>query len=162
MTHLTGELLQIRTGVKMLLVPYSGGPAHALNDIMSGRVQMIIEAYSGLAGAIQGGQLKALAVASEQRMPGFPDLPTVAETIPGFHAYGWQVMVAPAGTPEPILRKISADLRTALEDPVVQKRFATLGGAVRPMAPAEATAFIQEEQRMWKPALDQIAASAKR
>ena len=63
LTHLTGELLQLRAGIKLLLVPYSGGPSHALNDIMGGRIPLIIEGYSGLAGAIQGGNLKPLAVA---------------------------------------------------------------------------------------------------
>src|SRR6266566_9271927 len=69
LTHLTGELLQLRTGIKLLLVPYSGGPSHSLNDIMGGRIPLIIEGYQGLAGAIQGGNLKPLAVASAERLP---------------------------------------------------------------------------------------------
>src|SRR6266851_814603 len=79
LTHLTGELLQQRTGIKLLLVPYSGGPSHALNDIIGGHVGMIIEGYSGLAGGIQSGAIKPIAVGSAQRLPNFPDLPTIAE-----------------------------------------------------------------------------------
>jgi len=102
LTHLTAELLQDWAGIKLLIVPYTGGPAHAISDVVSGRVGFIIEGYSGIAGAVQSGSVKAIAVASEKRLAEFPDLPTVAETIPGFSATGWQVLVAPIGTPEKI------------------------------------------------------------
>ena len=119
-THLTGELLQMRTGIKLLLVPYSGGPTHALNDVLGGRIPVIIEAYSGLAGAVQAGKFKPIAVGSLQRLPDFPDLPTVSETLPGFNAVGWQALVAPNGTPEAIVRKIGTDLRDVLAQPEVR------------------------------------------
>jgi tripartite-type tricarboxylate transporter receptor subunit TctC len=157
LTHLTGELLQIRAAIKLLLVPYTGGPAHALNDIMGGRVSLIIEGYSGIAGAIRAGQLRPIAVGSAQRLPDFPDLPTVAETLPGFAATGWQVLVAPVGTPEAVIRKVSEDLRQVVGEADFQKKIATLGSYARPMSPAEVTAFIAGEQRMWKPVLEQIA-----
>jgi len=159
LTHLTGELLQSRTGIKLLMVPYSGGTAQILNDVMGGRIPLVIEAYSGIAGAIDAGTIKPLAVASLDRMPAFPELPTVAETIPGFAASGWQTMVAPAGTPEPIVRKVSEDLRKAMSEPAVMQRLAGLGRDHRPMSPAEVTAFIHREQAMWKPILEQIARS---
>jgi tripartite-type tricarboxylate transporter receptor subunit TctC len=111
LTHLTGELLQQRADIKLLSVPYTAGPAPALGDVATGRVSMIIEGYSGIAGAVNAGTVKLIAVASPQRLPQFPDLPTVAETIPGFAATGWQVLVAPLGTPEPIIRKVADDLR---------------------------------------------------
>ena len=107
----------------------------------------------------QAGTIKPLAVASPERMPDFPNLPTVAETLPGFAASGWQAMVAPAGTPEPIVRKMSDDLAKALNDPAVQQRLIALGRFNRPMSPAEVTAFIHGEQRMWKPILEQIGAT---
>jgi tripartite-type tricarboxylate transporter receptor subunit TctC len=159
LTHLTGELLQSRTGIKLLMVPYSGGTAQILNDVMGGRIPLVIEAYSGIAGAIEAGTIKPLAVASLDRMTAFPELPTVAETIPGFAASGWQAMVAPAGTPEPIVRKVSEDLRKAMSEPAVMQRLAGLGRDHRPMSPAEVTAFIHREQAMWKPILEQIARS---
>jgi tripartite-type tricarboxylate transporter receptor subunit TctC len=77
-------------------VPYTGGPAAALTDVIGGRVPLIIEGYSGLAGAIQAHTVDVLAVGSTHRLPDFPDLPTVAETLPGFAAGGWQGIVAPA------------------------------------------------------------------
>src|SRR5262249_658285 len=79
LTHLTGELLASRAGIKLLMVPYSGGTAQVLNDVLGGRVPLVIEAYSGIAGAIEAGTIKPLAVASPERMPDFPNLPTVAE-----------------------------------------------------------------------------------
>jgi tripartite-type tricarboxylate transporter receptor subunit TctC len=100
LTHLTGELLQMRANIKLQMVPYTGGSAQALADIMAGRVSLVIEGYAGLAGAYQTGQLEALAVASEKRLPLAPNVPTVAETLPGFVASGWQCVVAPLGTPQ--------------------------------------------------------------
>jgi tripartite-type tricarboxylate transporter receptor subunit TctC len=157
LTHLTGELLQLRTGIKLLLVPYSGGPSHSLNDIMGGRIQFIIEAYQGLAGAIQGGNLKPLAVASAERLPDFPDLPTVAETVPGFKAMGWQGLMAPVGTPETVIRKASEDLRKVISDPAFKAQLAGRGSYPVPMSPTEVTAFIQDQQRQWSPLLQQLA-----
>jgi tripartite-type tricarboxylate transporter receptor subunit TctC len=159
LTHLTGELLQSRAGIKLLMVPYLGGTAQALNDVMGGRIPLVIEAYSGLAGAIQGGTVRPLAVASPRRLETFPDLPTVGETIPDFVAMGWQAMVAPVGTPEAIVRKVSDDLRKVQSDPEVRARFLMLGSHVRSMSPAEITAFVQSEQRMWAPILQQLAAN---
>jgi tripartite-type tricarboxylate transporter receptor subunit TctC len=157
LTHLTGELLASRAGIKLLMVPYSaGGTAQVLSDIMGGRIPLVIEAYSGVAGALQAGTIKALAVASAARLPNYPDLPTVAETLPGFAAVGWQVLVAPAGTPEAIVRKVNGDLIKALNDPASKQKLAALGRDNRPMSPAEVTDFIHGEQRMWAPILQQI------
>ena len=105
MTHLAGELFQHEAGIKLLLVPYTGGPSHAISDVATGRVGMIIEGYSGIAGAARSGSVKLIAVASAKRLAEFPDVPTVAETIPGFQATGWAVLVAPVGTPEAIIRQ---------------------------------------------------------
>src|SRR5712691_3661395 len=157
LTHLTGELLQSRTGIELLMVPYSGGTAQVLNDVMGGRIPLVIEAYSGIAGAIQNGTVTPLAVASPERLPSFPDLPTAAETMPGFAASGWQAMVAPVGTPEGIVRKVSDDLSRELRDPEIRNRLATLGRYERLMSPSETTAFIHAEQQMWKPVLERIA-----
>ena len=157
LTHLTGELLQIRSGIKLQMVPYTSGSAHALNDIIGGRISLVIEGYTGLAGAYQSGTLKALAIASAQRLPSVPDLPTVAETIPGFVATGWQVVVAPLGTPEAIIQKVSADLRALLRKPEMQDKLAARGSHIRPMTPADAIAFVKSQQEMWKPALDSVA-----
>src|SRR5262249_32764639 len=102
-----------------------------------------------------------LAVAAPKRVADFPDLPTVAETLPGFEAGGWQVLVAPVGTPETIVRKVNADLITALTHPDTRKRLVQSGRDERPLSPAQTLAFIQGEQRTWDPILKQIADAAK-
>jgi tripartite-type tricarboxylate transporter receptor subunit TctC len=162
LTHLTGELLQIRADIKLQMVPYSaGGTAQALSDIISGRIGLVIEGYTGLSGAFQSGSLKALAVASAQRLPEVPNLPTVAETIPGFIATGWQAVVAPRGTPEAIISKVSGDLRKVLTTPDTRDKLAVRGSYVRPMSPAEITAFVQAQQTLWKSTLERIAEQTK-
>ena len=156
LTHLTGEVLQDRAGIKLLTVPYTAGPAVALGDVGSGRVSMIIEGYSGIVGAVRAGQVKLIAVASPQRLPQFPDLPTVAETIPGFAALGWQVLLAPLGTPAPIISKVSADLAKVNNDPAFQAKLGNVGSYTRPMTPEQVLAFVKHEQDTWLPVLDRI------
>ena len=157
LTHLTGELLQHQAGIKLLLVPYTGGPAHAFSDVATGRVNMIIEGFSGIAGAAKSGSVKVIAVASAKRLPQFPDVPTVAETIPGFQATGWAVLVAPVRTPDAIVRKLSADLHKVTSEPTLQKKLAALGAYTNPMMSADTTAFVHKQQSMWQPVLNEIA-----
>ena len=160
LTHLTGELLQNRAGIRLLMVPYSGGTPQVLNDIMGGRLALLMDGYSGVAGAIQSGKVKPIAVASRERLAALPDVPTAAETIPGFVALGWQALVAPLGTPDAIVQRVSTDLREALNDPQTRHRLAALGREkVVPMSPAEVTAFIHAEQQMWAPIVQQIVHS---
>ena len=157
LTHLTGELLQMRADIKLLTVPYTGGPAPALGDVIGGRVSMIIEGYSGIVAAVKAGSVKVIAVASAERLPEFPDLPTVAETIPGFSATGWQVMVAPLGTPAPIISKVSADLRKVVTDLDFKKRLGAIGSYSRAMSPEETLGFVAKEQETWLPVVQRIA-----
>ena len=156
LTHLTGLLLQERAGIELLPVPYNAGPAAALSDVAAGRVSMIIEGYSGIVGAVKAGQVKLIAVAATQRLPQFPDLPTVAETIPGFSATGWQVLVAPIGTPEPIIKKVDADLAKVVSDPDFQKLLANVGSYSHAMNANEALAFVEQQQATWLPVLEKI------
>jgi tripartite-type tricarboxylate transporter receptor subunit TctC len=157
LSHLAGEALQLRAGIKLLMVPYLGGTAQALNDVVGGRVPMVIDGYPSLAGALQSGAIKALAVGSTQRLPDFADLPTAAETLPGYNARGWLALVAPLGTPEAIVRKLSDDLRASVTDPATRRKLETTGNYPHPMTPTELLAFIHAEQQMWKPVLEQIA-----
>jgi tripartite-type tricarboxylate transporter receptor subunit TctC len=158
LTHLTGLVLQERAGIQLLPVPYTGGPAAALADVGSGRVAMIIEGYSGIVGAVKAGQVKLIAVASRERLPQFPDLPTVAETIPNFSATGWQVLVAPLGTPQPIIDKVAVDLRKVVTDPDFKKNLANVGSYSRAMTPDEVLTFVTSEQNTWLPVLAKISA----
>jgi tripartite-type tricarboxylate transporter receptor subunit TctC len=159
LSHLTGEALQLRAGIKLLMVPYLGGTAQALNDVMAGRVPMVIDAYPPLAGALQANTIRALAIGSPNRLPEFPELPTTAETLPGFTPAGWLALVAPVGTPELIVQKLSDDLHAAVLDPVTRTRLETTGNYPNPLRPSGLLAFIQSEQRSWKPVLEQIAAN---
>ncbi len=156
LTHLTGLLLQERAGIELLPVPYNAGPAAALSDVGSDRVSMIIEGFSGIVGAVKAGQVKLIAVAASKRLPQFPDLPAVAETIPGFSATGWQVLVAPLGTPEPIIKKVEADLAKVVDDPDFQKRLANVGSFSYAMNAKEAQAFVDQQQATWLPVLQKI------
>jgi len=156
LTHLTGLLLQERADIQLLPVPYNAGPAAALADVGSGRVSMIIEGYSGIVGAVKAGQVKLIAVAAAERLPQFPDLPTVAETLPGVSATGWQVLVAPLETPAPIVSKASIDLAKVVSDPEFKKRLANVGSYSRAMTPEQTLAFVDKEQQTWLPLLNKI------
>ena len=160
LTHLTMELLQARTGIKLQLVPYAGGPAQAMNDVMSGRVPLVLDGYAGLAPAIKGDLIKGLASTALKRPPGFENLPTVAETVPDFFVGAWTVLLAPKGTPEAILRKVHNDMRIVLDDPDIRAKLALNGGYVRHMTSPELTAFVQNEQKTWRPILEQVAKEA--
>jgi tripartite-type tricarboxylate transporter receptor subunit TctC len=150
--HLSAEWLRKSIGVDMTLVHYAGAP-QALPDILGGRVHLIVDALSGLGGAIRAGSIKPLAVASERRLADWPELPTVAETFSGFFAMGWFALMAPPKTPEPIARKVSDDLRAVLDEPELKQRFAALGTYRRPMSGAELAAFIAAQQQLWTPVI---------
>ena len=162
LTHLTMELFQARTGTKLQLVPYTGGQVQAIGDVLAGRVQLVLDAYAGIAPSLKGDLIKGLAATSLERLPGFEDLPTIAETVPGFFVGAWAVMVAPLGTPDAIVRKVNADLRAALEDPEVTAKFQANGAFMRYMTPEQVTAFVQDQQKTWRPILEKIASEAQK
>jgi len=157
-THLTMEMVQLRAGIKLQMIPYSGGPHASMADLATGRVHIVIEGYSGLAGSLTSGTIKGIAVSSLERLPEFKDLPAVAETLPGFVAGGWNVLLAPVGTPDAIVKKASADLNKALDDATLKTKFANLGAYLRPMTPTQVIAFAQEQQKTWRPVAEKVAA----
>jgi tripartite-type tricarboxylate transporter receptor subunit TctC len=156
LTHLTGELLQDRAGIKLLMVPYSGGTPQVLNDMMGKRIALALDSYSGIAGAVEAGNAIPLAVASPQRMSLLPNLPTVAETLPGYESEGWQILLAPVGTPDAVVEKVNTALIKAMNDPAVAQRLERLGRDHPPMSPAQTLAFVQREQAKWAPILAHI------
>ena len=153
--HLAGEFFRRRAGIELMFVPYPGAAA-GLKDVMGGTVSMIVEGPSALAGALAAGSIKGLAVTSAKRLPSFPQLPTVAETMPGFAVVAWFALMARAGTPEPIVQKVSQDLKEVLEQPAVKEKFATLGVYPRPMSPADTAQFIRRERNAWKPTIKEL------
>jgi tripartite-type tricarboxylate transporter receptor subunit TctC len=159
--HLTSEWIKLEAGLEMTSVIYPGTPA-GLADVMGGRVHAIIDGLPSLAGSINGGALKLLAVGSAERLPNRPDTPTISETLPGIkRALGWFALMAPPGTPEPIARKISDDLRTVLGEPELKQRLQDIASYTRPMSPPELLAYIREEQALWKPVIEQVGMKGK-
>jgi tripartite-type tricarboxylate transporter receptor subunit TctC len=138
-------------------VPYTGGPSAALADVFSGRVNMIIEGYAGIAGAVNAGQVKLIATGAAQRLAEFPDLPTVGETLSGLSPSGWVMMAAPLGTPAPVIAKVSADLTKVVSDPDLKKRLAVTGSYTHAMTPDEMQAFVARQQEMWAPVVQSIS-----
>jgi tripartite-type tricarboxylate transporter receptor subunit TctC len=150
--HFAALALAKRANIPITVVPYAtGGTMAAIGDILGGRVHATIEGMTGLRGNLQSGDLKLIAVMSPERDPLLPDLPAVAETVPGLTAVGWMSLAAPAGTPERIVRQLSEGLRLALETQSVRQRFDELGAQVKVVTPAETTAFVKNEQKMWWP-----------
>jgi tripartite-type tricarboxylate transporter receptor subunit TctC len=147
--HLAGAYLSQRAGIKLTFVPYAGAPA-ALHDVLGGRVPIMIESVSALAGAVQDGSIKLLGVTSLSRLPSFPDVPTVAETIPGFAVSAWFALLAPAGTPDTIIRRVASDLTAALGEEVLRQRLEKLGVYARAMSPNETGLFMRRERENWK------------
>jgi tripartite-type tricarboxylate transporter receptor subunit TctC len=162
LTHLAMELLQTRAGVKLRLVPYAGGPAEAMSDIIGDRVDLIIDGYAGLAGAMQGGLIKMLASTWSERLPTMENLPTVAETLPDYFVAGWGVLLAPANTPAPIIGKVSDDLRSALEDKELVAKFATNGAFPRYKTPEETIEYIRTQQKLWRPIVEKATREMER
>lgn len=156
-THLTMELFQERAGIKLTFVPYAGGPAAAMNDVATGRVGIVLDGYSSLAGAIDGNMIKSIGVAAPERLPQFPNLPTVSEALPGFFAGGWNIIVAPLGTPADIVKKVSEDVNKILDNPEVIQKFEKLGTYPRKMSSEEVGAFVKREQDVWRPILEKVA-----
>jgi tripartite-type tricarboxylate transporter receptor subunit TctC len=125
--HLSGELFKSMTGCQMLHVPYKGaGPA--LTDLMGGQVDVIFDNLPSSIGHIKGGKIRALAVTSAERDPSLPDVPTVAETVPGYEATAWFGIGMPKGTPKDVIEKVNAEVNRALADPKMRARLAELGG----------------------------------
>jgi tripartite-type tricarboxylate transporter receptor subunit TctC len=162
LTHLTGELLQLRTGIKLQMVPYSGSSAQAIADVHAGRIPIMIDGYTALVPAFQSGSLVPLAIGATRRLPSVPDLPIIGETVPDLIASSWLAVLAPNGTPEPIIAKASEALRATLEMADVREPLAARGSFAHPMSPDELTAFIRDQQILWKPAIEQIAQEMKR
>jgi tripartite-type tricarboxylate transporter receptor subunit TctC len=135
--NIAGLLLAQRVGAPMLHVPYRGA-APALQDVVGGRVDIFITTPSSAMSLLKGGQLKALAVASEARLPALPDVPTAAEAgLPGYTVDAWFAVFAPAGTPPPVIEKVNAALRAATQQPKVQEVAVASGVVLKPLTAAE-------------------------
>jgi len=158
--HLSGALFMMMTGVKMVHVPYRGaGPA--LTDMLADQVQVMFDNLPSSIGHIKAGRLRALAVTTATRSQALPDVPTVAETVPGYEASAWFGMAVPKGTPRPIIDKLNKTVNEALADPVVQARLAELGGTLIPGTPEDFGKIIAEETDKWAKVVKATGATAE-
>ena len=146
--HLTSEMFQMMAGVKFQHVPYRGS-APALSDLVAGTVDMMFDNLGASMQLIKGGQIKLLAVASAKRMAALPDVPTIAETLPGFEAVAWFGVVAPPKTSMTIVNKINADINEALHDPDVQTKLANLNAEVVGGTQEATAAYFRAETARW-------------
>jgi tripartite-type tricarboxylate transporter receptor subunit TctC len=148
-SHLAGELLKMMAGIDIVHVPYRGsGPA--LQDLLAGNVQMAIDTVAVLLPHIQAGTLRALAVATIERNPTLPDLAPIADTLPGFDGSSINYINAPAGTPQPVVDRLNAEINAVLSDPEVQKRMLVAGFTPIIESQAALMARIAGEQEKWK------------
>jgi tripartite-type tricarboxylate transporter receptor subunit TctC len=161
LSHVEGELFKMMTGVNLVHVPYRGlGPA--LTDLLGGQVQVMFASMSASIEYVRAGKLRALAVTTATRSDELPDIPTVAEFVPGYEASGWFGMGAPKSTSTEVVDQLNKQINEGLADPNVKARLLDLGGRPMPMTPAELGKFAPPVRQYWPGALDRTAPSESR
>jgi tripartite-type tricarboxylate transporter receptor subunit TctC len=149
-SHLAMEDLKARAGLKILHVPYQGSP-RAMTDLVAGTVQVGIDTLAVTKPLVKAGRLRMLAVGTKQRLPDFPDVPTIAESgFTDFEAVAWIGLAAPSGTPRVLRERMQAEVAKTLQDPSMGLRLADLGAVPRPSSIDEFGVFLRSEQRRWK------------
>jgi tripartite-type tricarboxylate transporter receptor subunit TctC len=146
--HLGGELFKLTAGVNLVHVPYKGG-GPAMQDVMAGHVKIVFSSLIQTTPFIQSGALRALGTGGLKRNPVLPDVPTIAEGLPGYEANNWWGLVAPAGTPAAIVEKLHRDVQAAIKSPALQEAFAREGAAAVEMTSAEFGQYIETEMAKW-------------
>jgi tripartite-type tricarboxylate transporter receptor subunit TctC len=147
--HLAGELFNTMAVTEMVHVPYKGG-AEPVTELIGGRIDVIFNTLTGVYQQIQSNRLRAIAVASLERSPQLPGVPTVAETLPGYEVISFNGLAAPRGTPPSIVMRLSREIRTVLEQPDMNKRLVDLGGTLHPTTPEEMRRYVEAEISKWK------------
>jgi tripartite-type tricarboxylate transporter receptor subunit TctC len=146
--HMASELFKLMTGIRMTHVPYRGsGPM--LNDLLSGQLQFAFDAVASSIGHIRAGRLRALGVGDAKRIDALPEVPAVAEFVPGFEASGTQGLGAPRNTPVEIIDRLNREINAGLADPRIRARIADLGNAPLALSPAEYGKLLAEETEKW-------------
>ncbi|MFD2184537.1 Bug family tripartite tricarboxylate transporter substrate binding protein [Rhodoplanes azumiensis] len=147
--HLAGELFKIRTGTTMTHVPYRSSN-EIMNNLIGGHIDLAFDNMTLAWPQAKAGTVRPIAVTSLKRSPIAPDVPTVAETLPGFDATSWHGLFAPAGTPRPIVDKLAADVKAIFSTPEVQTTLAEVGAVAAPSTPEAFSAFIAAERKKWQ------------
>jgi tripartite-type tricarboxylate transporter receptor subunit TctC len=148
-SHVAGELFQMMAGVGMVHVPYRG-MAPAFSDLIAGQVQVVFGALTSSVEYVKGGRLRALAVTTAKRSEALPDIPTVAEFVPGYEASQWYGVGAPKNTPIEIVDKLSKAINAGIANPKMKARFAELGGTPLPGSPTDFGKLIVDETEKWR------------
>jgi len=151
-SHLAGELFKSMAKVDVVHVPYKGN-APAITDLLGGQTQMIFATMPTVLPQVKAGRLRAVAVIGTERAPALPDVPTVAETLPGFAVSNWIGLFAPAGTPPEIVARLNAEVQKIMQQPDVQKRLETEGARFVPTTPQSFAAFQKAEAEKWAKAI---------
>ena len=146
--HLAGELLKSMTGIDIVHIPYKGA-APAMNDLLAGTIPMMFDNMPAVLPQVQGKLVNAIAVAGKERANALPDVPTVAETLPGFDVSAWFGLVAPAKTPAPVLQKLATELDVILKMPDIRKRFSELGAEPGNVLGDAFGTFLANETTKW-------------
>jgi len=147
--HLTGELFRSRAGIQIVHVSYKGG-GQAVQDLLGGQIQMLVTALPTVEGHLKGGKLRALAFTSLKRVPGAPDVPTLAESgYPGMEVLSWYGILAPAGTPPEIVRRLNAEINRVLQAPDVRERLTALGTEPTGGSPDQFAQVIRADTARW-------------
>jgi tripartite-type tricarboxylate transporter receptor subunit TctC len=147
--HVAGELFKMMTGVDIVHVPYRGGAAPALTDLMGGQLQLAIVTAAASIELFRSGKLRPLAITSATRLEILPGVPTLGEFLPGYEASGWLGLGAPKNTPAEIVAKLNKEINSALADPRMKARLADLGGTALVGSPAEFGKLVVEETEKW-------------
>jgi tripartite-type tricarboxylate transporter receptor subunit TctC len=149
LSHVGTEMFKLRTGTSMVHIPYRGSGS-AIQDVLSGQVQVFITTPPSVMGHVQAGKLKGLAVAGKSRHPGLPGVPTTAEAgLKGFELEAWVAIFAPAGTPADVVSKLSAGIKQALDQPDTKARANTAGIELRYLPPEQLDALVKSETEFW-------------
>ena len=146
--HMLGEMLKTAAGIDIVHVPYRGAAA-AATDVVAGQLPMTFGSFPGLMPFVRSGQLRALGVCTEKRTQLAPDLPTLAETIPGLYANAWYGLFAPAGTPRDIIRKLYSEIAKSLQSADMKERFAVLGVEAAPSTPEQLASLLKDDLVRW-------------
>jgi tripartite-type tricarboxylate transporter receptor subunit TctC len=146
--HMSGELLQAMAGIKLTHVPYRG-TAPAMTDLLGGQIQVLFDNLPGSVQQIQAGRIRALGVTTAKRVDALPDVPAIAETVPGYEVFVWYGICAPKGTPPELVEKLNGAVNAVLANPKVIARFRELGGEPLPMTPAEFGKLVADETDKW-------------
>ncbi|MDB5553770.1 MAG: transporter substrate-binding protein [Rhizobium sp.] len=148
--HLSGELFKAMTGVTMEHVPYKGsGPA--LTDLLGNQVPMMFDNLPSSSGHIKNGTLRALGVTTKERVASFPDVPAIAETVPGYETYSWNALFAPAGTPPEVISTLQQAAAKALQDPEVIERMGQFSATIVGSTPEQLSEHVKAELAKWAP-----------